>query len=215
MRIAIMIAALGIVTAAPMFAPTTLLPQAEAQTADAASALEAELLAAAGDATAIQAIITREQGAGNSAGLARALARAATTLAATDVTGAADLVSQAVNIAQAAGDSTVSSEVGAAASTVASTAVARGDSELATAISQQIATNSSVEIASSYVNSGGTGGSVVPQGGATDTGGETSPVFTPTRDNTTLDRITPPKPPEEPVVPIVPEPNPSQAGSPV
>ncbi|WP_417462335.1 hypothetical protein [Kordiimonas sp.] len=212
MRIAIMIAALGIVTAAPMFAPTTLLPQAEAQTADAASALEAELLAAAGDAATVQAIITREQAAGNGAGLARALARAATTLAATDVSGAADLVIQAVNIAQDVGDEAVVNEVGVAASTVSTTAMDRGDAATASNITTQVAIGRSTNLAMAFVNAGGSAGRVITQTGNTQQ--QTGQTPTVQRRAVTR-RQTPPPPPQEPVVPEVPEPNPSQAGSPV
>lgn len=213
MRIAIMIAALGIVTAAPMFAPTALLPQAEAQTADAASALEAEILAAAGDDATVQAIITREQAAGNSAGVARALARASITLAATDVTGAASLVIQAVNIAQDVGDAATLNEVGAAASTVSTTAMDRGDAATASNITTQVAIGRSTDVAMAFVNAGGSAGRVIPQTGNTQQQ-QTTQTPTVQRRVVSQARRGPPPPPTEPIVPEVPEPNPSQAGSP-
>jgi len=230
MRLAIVVAAFGLALGAPMFAPTNLMPQAEAQAAN--DALQAEILAAAGNDAALAAIVAREQAAGNSAGLASALANAATSLAATDISAAATLVIQAVNIAQGVGDTNIVNAVGVAASTVATTAMDRGDAMLASNITTQVAIGRSTDMAMAFVNAGGSAGRVVPRGNTGgDTGGgqqqggdddgnqqqggqqQTGNTNTPVIQQPVVRRTAPPRP-IEPTVPIVPEPNPSQAGSP-
>ncbi|WP_417465855.1 hypothetical protein [Kordiimonas sp.] len=215
MRLAIVVAACGLVLAAPMVAPTALMNKAEAQPVTARVSLEAEILAAAGNATALQAIINREQAAGRSAALAAAMGNASVALAATDVAGATALVLQAVSIAQSIGDQAAEEEVGRAASTVASTAMAGNQPQLAANISTQVAIGRSTNVAMGFVNAGGTAGTNV--GSATQAQGQMTGVTTPVvRRTSTRRTVIPPRPrvPTTPVVPIIIEPNPDQAGSP-
>ena len=216
MRLAIVIAACGLVLAAPMVAPTALINEAEAQSATAQSALEAEILAAAGNPGALQAIINREQAAGRSAGLARAMANASVTLAATDLNGASALVVQAVSIAQNVNDQAAEEAVGSAASTVASTAMAQNQPQIAANISTEVAVGRSTNVAIGFVNAGGSAGTSVASNTQSTTQTTTPTTTTQQTNQTRTVVVVPPRPttPTTPVVPIVPEPNPQQAGSP-
>ena len=232
MRLAIMVAAVGLVMGAPVVAPTAFMNKAEAQstTTNPTSTLQAELIAAAGNPTLLQQIVSREQAAGNSANLATALANASVALAATDLAGAGELVKKAVDVAQAVNDRNVANIVGGAASTIATTAINRGDARLSADITTKVAIGRSTDVALGFVNAGGSAGRNIPQtGGGTggDTGGGQqqqggqqqtgSTTTTPVVRRTTRTRtVIPPRPriPTTPTVPIVPEPNPQQAGSP-
>ncbi|MBV1900602.1 MAG: hypothetical protein KUG56_02900 [Kordiimonadaceae bacterium] len=171
MRYAIIVAAFGLVLGAPVLAPTSLMPAAVAQTA-AETALQIELIAAAGDADALAAIIARENAAGNTDGLATALASASVTLAATDVAGAAVLVIQAVTVAEDSDSVEVLTAVGTAASTVATTALDNNDVDTAVAIEVKAVESSSTELALQYGSAGAMAGTSVQQiGGDDDQGG--------------------------------------------
>lgn len=220
MRYAIMVAAFGMVLGAPVLAPTALMSVAVAQAATltaAEIALDAELVAAANDPDALAAIISRETAAGNVNGLARGLARASRALAATDVGGAAALVIQAVTVAEGADDN-AQTEVGAAASAVATTAQNSGDSTTAANVETAVASSSDADVQITYVNNGGSAGTPVLTTGGDTTGG-TPPVGgdgTPPVGDTTPPAPAggpPVRPPQVVVViPEIPEPNPVQAG---
>ncbi len=236
MRLAIMVAAVGLVMGAPVVAPTAFMNKAEAQatTTDPTSTLQAELIAAAGNATLLDQIIAREQAAGNAANLATALANASVALVATDLAGAGELVKKAVDVAQGVSDRTTAEAVGAAASTIATTAIQRGDARLSADITTKVAIGRSTDVAIGFVNAGGSAGRNIPQVGG-GTGGEvggggqqqqgnlqltgaTRTTTTPTTPvvRRTTRRVVPPRPriPTTPTVPIIIEPNPQQAGSP-
>jgi len=228
MRLVMMIAALGFVLGAPGLAPTSLMGKAAAQAAsqEALEArLAAQLLAAAGNSAALAAIIAREQSIGRSALLARALARAAQSLATGGNSGqAATLMTQAISIASGTDDSTqqsVGTAAGqvvaqitntdpASASRIASAAANSGTTTLQMAYSagtsnQQVATNQ-------LGGPGGGGGGNQGTGQLGGTGGLTGLTRTPTR--TTTRTVTRPTRPDTPTVPVIVEPNPSQSGSP-
>ncbi|MFC4348529.1 hypothetical protein ACFO5Q_11815 [Kordiimonas lipolytica] len=231
MRFAMIFLALALVMGAPI-APSSVMNKAEAQatTTDPTSTLQAELIAAAGNPTLLQQIVSREQAAGNSANLATALANASVALAATDLAGAGELVKKAVDVAQGVNDTNVANIVGGAASTIATTAINRGDARLSADITTKVAIGRSTDVALGFVNAGGSAGRNIPQtGGGTggDTGGGQqqqggqqqtgSTTTTPVVRRTTRTRtVIPPRPriPTTPIVPVIVEPNPQQAGSP-
>ena len=105
----------------------------ESVTADAVTALAAELVEAAGDDAAIAAIIARETENGNIDGLATALASAAKSVAQTNTAVAAALVIQAIVVAEDASKE-VQESVGEAASDVARVAKTNGDEGSASSI---------------------------------------------------------------------------------
>jgi len=171
MRTAIIVAAFGLILGAPGVTPSAMMNEAFAQaatqatTTDPSAALQAELIAAAGNATLLAQIIAREQAAGNAAGLAMALANASVALAATDLTGAGELVKKAVEVAQGVSDRTTAEAVGAAASTIATTAINRGEAQLSAQITTQVAVGRSTDVAIGFVNAGGSAGRNVAQVG--------------------------------------------------
>ncbi|WP_417452020.1 hypothetical protein [Kordiimonas sp.] len=203
MRFAIMIAAFGVVAGVSAFVPS-MTPAAYAQTVDAAQiALEAELVAAAGDPAALDAILAREQAAGNTNRLARAMAGASRTLAVTDVAAAAALIIKAVSVAES-GDSGAQDAVGSAASAVATTAASRGEAAVSANVTTAVAVSGATSIAIGYVNAGGSAGTGIPQGQQqTPQTQEVQPPVEPGPDA-----------PDTPVLPVIVEPNPAQTGSP-
>jgi len=125
--------------------------------AQAKPSLEAHLVAAADDLTALHAIIDQELAAGNADGLALALAKAAVVVAASDTGSAATLVSQAIAVSSAASSETQST-VGAVASAVATTAAENGDSSAAATVETAVV-NSGGAATASYSDAGGSRGS--------------------------------------------------------
>jgi len=166
------------------------------------------------DLNLLATIISREMAAGNFDGLALALASAARSISGTDVSLAATLITQAVTIADSTSDDT-QSNVGSAASFVATAASNAGDTVSVGSVETAINGALDADMQSSYNNAGGQSNPNVTTG----TGGST----TTTGDvNTPTGAITPPggpppPPPNQGVValPVPVEPNPSQAGSPV
>ncbi|WP_420430425.1 hypothetical protein [Kordiimonas sp.] len=235
MRFAMLIAAFGIMTGAPALVPA-LSPAAHAQAAAALTptvvltpaeqALQTQIvtLANAGDTAGLNALIEQQTAFGNAATLAKvakAVAESGVSLVSSNPTGAAALVNAAMLIASdtsvAAADNTVGSAVGASASlaVVLMGRSAEGDADAAAAVIS-VATaaklSSNTSVGESFYANGDTRAKqaydrVVPP---TTTTTPTTPTT-----QTVQRRQTPPPPPQEPVVPIVPEPNPSQAGSPV
>ena len=237
MRIAIMAAAFGLVLGAPVLAPTSFMEVAVAQTS-AETALQNELIAAANDPAALQAIIDRETAAGNTDGLASALISAARTLVVSDTTGGAALAIAAVKASDGASED-VQTEVGEGASDVATTAQENGDAVAAQNLEVEVATSVSVDVQMGYVDAGGTAGDNLgsapqadDQGGGNQQGaqpggdeqggdqqGDQQSGGEPGSSNApagpTVSAGPPPRPPSiVVVVPVVVEPNPAQAGSP-
>ena len=172
MRILVVAAAAGLALGAPVLAPATMMPAALAQfgpTQAQVDALEAEILAAP-DQAAVDAIIARESALGNFDLLADSLSEAAVTLAATDLAGAANLVTLAVTASENGSDD-AQIQVGVAASTVASTAEDNGDTASADLVETAVSNSTDPDVNTAYIITGGKDGSSVPYTGSTDTGG--------------------------------------------
>ena len=201
---------LVLIAAVVLWSPVELQAQTAAETA-----LQTELIAAAGDEAALAAIIARETGAGNVDGLASALASASTILAATDIAGAAALVIQAVEVAAGASED-VQLNVGEAASVVATTAADNGNEAVATTVETSVATSAIGDLQLSYIDAGGAAGTGVPQtpSGTTGTAIAGAVEIPPVEEDVPPPGAGAPPPPIAIAVPVIVEPNPSQSGSP-
>jgi len=226
MRLAIMVAALGLVMGAPVVAPTALMNKAEAQAATGAisaeeRSLEAQItaLAQAGNTAGLQAFINVQVNAGRAGMLARIARRVAASgqsLAGTDTATAARLANAAILIASnssvAAADTTVEADVGGTAAQTAATLSAL-DPASSASIQQTAAAAGSSNLVASFMTGGSNTQTATvggEQGGNQQTGAiittgttTTRTVQTPVVTPITTDTIT---------VPVVPEPNPGQSG---
>jgi hypothetical protein len=227
MRFVLAVAALGFALGAPALAPTSVMSEAEAQSASldqSEATLTAQLLAAAGDPAALAAIMAREQSLGRGSLLARALARAAQSLATSgDSSQAATLMTQAISLASGADEATQNS-VGAAAGQVVAQ-ITETDPASAARIASSAANSGTTTLQIAYSSGQQSGGFNLETGGTTLTTGDdtttttgddtTTPVVTTpvvTTPTTTVLRPVIPPTSTTPTVPIVPEPNPSQSG---
>lgn len=188
MRIAMMVAALGLVLGAPAMMPADLIEEAAAQDT-VTNPLVAELIAAGDDLNLLNNIITRELSDGNYDGLATGLAGAASAQATTDLALSATLISQAIAVASAGSDET-QREVGAAASIVATVANRAGDQSALDMVDVAVRTSLDADLTDSYDQAGGSTNQNVPTTttettDTTDTTTTTDDTTTTTDDDTT------------------------------
>jgi hypothetical protein len=223
MRLAILVAALGIVTGVPALAPS-LSSAAQAQAVSSSveqNQLQAQIIALAqsGQTEQIKQLVAlkiRQGKAGMVANVVKAIATMGANLAGVDPDNSAVLVNIAVELAAdpavSGADSTVESTVGEQAKTAVVTLSNSSNPNAVAAsasIQSNVATNGSSATQNTYVASTGggggqqqTGSTQTVQTGTTTTRRTNTPlVVTPTT-TTTVE------------VPVVPEPNPGQAGSP-
>jgi hypothetical protein len=215
MRIAIMVAAFGVMMGASAMAPSALMPHASAQAVSATTeerALEARLvaLAQAGDLEGVRSLVAAQVQAGNSgmvARIARRIAALGEQLASVDAVNSGALAAAAVaivgNPSVASADADVAADVGEAAGRVAAE-VATTNPDAAAAVQQAVATSGNTALQTAYISS-------QSGGGGNDTGD--TPVVTPTPPVRVVTVRRPVIPPE-PEVPVPVEPNPAQGGSP-
>lgn len=231
MRYSRLIVAVGLLSGTAIIAPATVFAASSPLLVTATAvlqivvSLEDALVAAAGDAAAIQRIIDGELAAGNADGLAIALSKAASTIAVTDITNAASLVAQAVTVAASASVATQQA-VGGVASAVATTAAESGDAGAAAAVATVTAAvnNAGGSAAAAYQASGGSSGSnvnnstavVIVQATPTPPRAPTQVASAGPPPPEAAGPPAPPPPPPPPAPPPPPpvEPNPSQSGSP-
>jgi len=223
MRLAIAVAALGLLVGAPGFAPTNVMPQAQAalqaSTLTLADGIAKAAVAGGNVSGNIQALIDNFTGTPNQ--LALALASAAASIAATNPAAAASVMVRAV-AAAANASSAVQVTVGVTASTVAATVSATNPRAAATVTNAVDSAGGSVEGAYNAAPTT-TSGSAPPTENLTNNAtavSQTQVNAAATNVQSVVDRAslapsTPPGiPPRFDVSVIVVEPNPAQSGSP-
>jgi len=189
MRFAVAILALGLMTGAPVLAPTGLMNKAEAQFTETLPSAEKATFDAAVAAIFADTTLTADQKRDR---LATLVQNSSNPTAAARVL-VASAANQSVDLQQAAG---------AALSQVSSN-LQSTDPVAAANIVTVVATSPAVEIQIGYATYAPSAPTFAP-------------TTTPTRTITPVVRRTPPRPPTPvtPIIPIVLEPNPQQAGSP-
>ncbi|WP_417465856.1 hypothetical protein [Kordiimonas sp.] len=199
MRLAIVVAACGLVLAAPMVAPTVLMNKAEAQATATLPQAEQASVDAAIDAVLANTALTADQ-----------ITQQIATIVQNSSNPAAAAKRVSAKVAGTSGLSTAVVQATGAGLMQVVTNLQSSDPATASDIQVTVAMSSSADFQIGYVNGPTTQTQVA--GGNQQTGTTTTPVVR----RTTTRRVTPPRPrvPTTPVVPIIIEPNPDQAGSP-
>ncbi|MFC4348530.1 hypothetical protein ACFO5Q_11820 [Kordiimonas lipolytica] len=200
MRLAIVIAAFGLVLGAPVVAPTAFMNKAEAQSTATLPAAEQASVDAAIDAVLANTALTADQ-----------VTQQIATIVQNSSNPAAAAKRVSAKVSSTPGLSTAIIQATGAGLMQVVTNLQSTDPSTASNIQVTVAMSSSADFQIGYVNgptTRSTFGSNNQQTGNTQT-----PVV---RRTVTRRTVVPPRPriPTTPVVPIVPEPNPQQAGSP-